>query len=73
MASILGVTGDELVGLEDLEATQGYYLDRRASAYAEKMAANPEYQVLFDAAANVRLEDIDLVRQLIERFADHDR
>ena len=73
MADILGVTGDELIGLDEgQDAPSEYYLSRRAAVYAEKMANNPKYQVLFDAAANVPPEDIDLVTQLIERFSEHD-
>lgn len=68
IAEVLGMTGDELLGLEDLDASRGYYQSRRAAAYAEQMANDPRYQVLFDAVSNVPPEDIDLVRQLIERF-----
>lgn len=51
--------------------SEHYYLNDDARAYAELLFHHPEYKVLFDAARNVPAEDIDLVRQLIERFSDH--
>lgn len=68
MADILGVTGDELIGLDEgQDAPSEYYLRRRAAAYAELMADNPKYQTLFEAAANVAPEDVDFIREMIER------
>lgn len=31
---------------------------------------NPEYRILFDAAKKVKREDLDLVKQMLDRFAD---
>ena len=47
---------------------QEYYEDAEAKLLADFLKDNPEYKVLFDAARNVKPEDIELVRQFIERM-----
>lgn len=69
-AEALRTTPTALMG--PVDEPDDYYVSPVVRAYAEKMANNPKYQVLFDAAANVPPEDIDLVTQLIERFSEHD-
>ena len=46
-----------------------YYLDEDARNLAEFLHKNPEYKVLFDASRKVKKEDIELVRQFIERMS----
>lgn len=46
-----------------------YYLDTEARELAEFLHKNPEYKVLFDASRKVRKEDIEFVRQFIERMS----
>lgn len=72
MASVLECTPAYLLCLDD-EPTQEdhYYINDDAREYAEFLFHNPEYKVLFDASRTVPAEDIDLVRQLIERFSEH--
>lgn len=71
IADYFGVTIEYLMtGVEAEEAP--YYLNADAREYAELLFHHPEYKVLFDAARNVPAKDIDIVRQLIERFSDHD-
>lgn len=72
LAKALDLEPAVIMGWETPEEGREYYSDRRAAAYAEQMANDPRYQVLFDAVSNVSPEDIDLVRQLIERFSSHD-
>lgn len=47
-----------------------YYEDETVQVVTDKLRKNPEYSVLFKAASNVKREDIDLVRRLIEKFSD---
>lgn len=47
-----------------------YYINDDAREYAEFLRANPEYKVLFDASRKVKKEDIDLVRQLIDKMSE---
>jgi hypothetical protein len=50
------------------EQEQHYYLDDDAREMAEFMFNNPDYKVLFDASRKVKKEDIEFVRQMIERM-----
>jgi len=45
-----------------------YYIDNDARELAEFLFQNPEYKVLFDASRKVRKEDIEFVKQMIDRM-----
>lgn len=47
---------------------ESYYLDQDARDLAEFLHKNPKYKVLFDASRKVKPEDIDLVRQMLDRM-----
>lgn len=49
-----------------------YYIDREAREFAEFLHKNPEYRVLFDASRKVKPEDVDFVKQLIDRVAKNE-
>lgn len=49
-----------------------YYIDKDAREYAEFLYKNPEYRVLFDASRKVKAEDIEFVRQMIDRLGGND-
>ena len=66
MANYFGVSKADLVE-EHADDEQHYYLDDNAREMAEFMHKNPRYKVLFDAVRNVSAEDIDFVRQMIDR------
>ena len=66
MANYFGVSKADLVE-EHADDEQHYYLDDEAREMAEFMHKNPRYKVLFDAVRNVSAEDIDFVRQMIDR------
>lgn len=70
IAKALHTTPLYILGLEDDKGS--YYLDEGAASYAEFLHDNPDYRVLFDAARNVRPEDIDMVRKLIDVYGKND-
>lgn len=45
-----------------------YYLDKEAREAAQFLYENPDYKVLFDASRKVKKEDIDFVKQMIDRM-----
>lgn len=45
-----------------------YYLNDEARELAQFMFENPEYRVLFDASRKVKKEDIEFVKQMIDRI-----
>ena len=49
-----------------------YYFDDEAAELAQFLYENPEYKVMFDAARNISKEDIELVRQMLDRMKRED-
>ena len=45
-----------------------YYLDDDAKDMAQFLYENPDYKVLFDASRKVKKEDIEFVKQMLDRF-----
>jgi len=63
---VVRVTGIKAVKDEP----DAYYINADAREYAEFLHKNPEYRVLFDSYKKVKPEDIDLVRQLIDKMSE---
>ena len=66
IAAALGVDAGFFMKGEDGEA---YYVDDEAKELAQFLFENPEYRVLFDASRKVKKEDIDFVKDMIDRMA----
>lgn len=71
VADALGVSPGYLMGWDE-EPAEPYYLDDDARDLAEFLHKNPNYKVLFDASRTVAPEDIEFVRQMIERMGGKD-
>lgn len=56
--------------IEDKNDNNSYYLDNDAAAVAQFLYENPDYKVLFDATRKVKPEDIQLVKELLDRFSE---
>lgn len=56
--------------IEDKNDNNNYYLDNDAAAVAQFLYENPDYKVLFDATRKVKPEDIQLVKELLDRFSE---
>ena len=46
-----------------------YYINDDAKELAQFLFENPDYKVLFDASRKVKREDLEIVKQLIDRFS----
>ena len=70
LADYFGVSVQYLMtGEEDApNETPHYYLDDDARDLAQFMFENPEYKVLFDASRKVKKEDIEFVKQFMDRM-----
>ena len=68
IANYLHVNVGDLI--EDNRNEDTYYLDDDARDMAQCIYENPEYQVLFDASRKVKKEDIDFVKQMIDRMSN---
>lgn len=52
------------------KAEPNYYLDPETKEMADFLHKNPDYKVLFDASRNVKPEDIEFVKKMIEKFSE---
>ena len=68
IANYLHVNVGDLI--EDNRNEDTYYLDDDARDMAQFLYENPEYKVLFDASRKVKKEDIDFVKQMIDRMSN---
>lgn len=71
IADFFNVDIDYLLGRSDkttLLPESSYYLNDDARDLAQFMFENPEYKVLFDASRKVKKEDIEFVKQMIDRM-----
>lgn len=72
IADFFNVDTDYLLGrtTKTTVLPEHYYLDEDAREAAEFLHKNPDYKVLFDASRKVKKEDIEFVRQLLDRFSN---
>ena len=53
------------------EDSASYYLNEEARDMAQFLYENPAYKVLFDASRKVKPEDIQFVKEMIDRMTNH--
>lgn len=77
IAKALEITPGELMGdveytdvLAEGQQTPQYYEDEVVQAVTDRLRTNPEYDVMFKAASNVKPEEVDFVTQFIEKLSD---
>lgn len=68
IAKYLHVNVGDLI--EDNRNEETYYLDDDAREMAQFMYENPDYKVLFDASRKVKKEDIEFVKEMIDRLSN---
>ena len=68
LAQYLGIEKSDLLE-EKSGADQNYYLNDDARDIAQFLFENPEYRVLFDASRKVKKEDLEIVKELLDRFS----
>lgn len=71
IADFFNVDIDYLLGRTDkttILPESSYYMNEDARELAQFMFENPEYKVLFDASRKVKKEDIEFVKQMIDRI-----
>lgn len=67
LADYFNVMKSDLIENKD-EPPETYYLNDDARELAQFMFENPEYKVLFDASRKVKKDDIEFVKQMIDRM-----
>lgn len=68
IAKYLHVNVGDLI--EDNRNEESYYLNDDARDMAQFLYENPDYKVLFDASRKVKKEDIEFVKQMIDRMSN---
>ena len=68
LAKYFGISRSDLLENKEASAGPSYYLNEDAREMAQFLYENPEYKVLFDATRKVKKEDIDFVKQMLDRF-----
>lgn len=71
MCSIFNCKRSDLMEEKD-DVDDSYYLNDDAREMAQFLYDNPEYKVLFDASRKVKKDDIDFVKQMIDRVRGDD-
>lgn len=74
IADFFNVDIDYLIGRTDKTTVipDSYYLNDDAKEIAQFLYDNPEYKVLFDTTRKVKKEDINFVKQMIDRVRGDD-
>ena len=70
ICTVLNCKKTDIIGNDEEDDT--YYLDKEAREFAQFMFENPEYKVLFDASRKVKKEDIQFVKEMIDRVRGDD-
>lgn len=71
LANYFGIRrSDLMVEKNEQPEEPTYYLDEAAREAAEFLHKNPDYKVLFDASRKVKKEDIEFVKQMLDRFSN---
>ena len=70
IAKYLHVNVGDLI--EDNRNDDNYYLNEEARDMAQFLYENPNYKVLFDASRKVKPEDIQFVKEMIDRMSGRD-
>lgn len=67
MCELFHCSRSDLIDDKSDQSDNHYYLNDDTRQFAQFMFENPEYKVLFDASRKVKKEDIEFVKQLIDR------
>lgn len=75
IADLFNVDIDYLLGVKQTTEVipDTYYLNDEARDMANFLFENPDYKVLFDASRKVKKEDIEFVKQMIDRMSGRDK
>lgn len=70
IADRLHVSVDYLMGDEQTDELQKYYVDEEVAAMAQAIFLNPDLKALFDIAFNSKPKDIQLAADMLKRFKE---
>lgn len=68
ICAFFNINRSDLMEDKPTESKESYYINEDAKDLAQFLYDNPDYRVLFDATRNVKREDIEFVKQMLDRF-----
>ncbi len=68
LSKALGVTESWLIGYDEDEDDDHYYINPETRRLAQEIYQNPDLRILFDASRNLEPDDIHAVTNMIKRF-----
>ena len=68
IAEFLGVTTDQLTGVQTDVQREGYYVNEDTTRTAQQIFEDPYLRILFDAAQDSRPEDLQMAADLLRRL-----
>lgn len=68
IAEFLGVTTDQLTGVQTNAQPEGYYVNEDTARTAQQIFDDPYLRILFDAAQDSRPEDLQMAADLLRRL-----
>lgn len=69
LAEYLHCDKSDLIEDKGEQVPDSYYLTDDARELAQFLFEHPEYKVLFDGVRNVRKEDLEVIKALLEKFS----
>ena len=68
IANYLGMTVDQLTGVQTDAQSDGYYVNEDTARTAQQIFEDPYLRILFDAAQDSRPEDLQMAADLLKRL-----
>lgn len=68
IANYLGMTVDQLTGVQTDVQSDGYYVNEDTARTAQQIFEDPYLRILFDAAQDSRPEDLQMAADLLKRL-----
>lgn len=68
IANYLGMTVDQLTGVQTDAQSDGYYVNEDTARTAQQIFEDPYLRILFDAAQDSRPEDLQMAADLLRRL-----
>lgn len=70
ISEYLGIDLNLLIGVQQDEQPDGYYIDKDTADLAQELATTPGMRVLFDAARDSKPEDLQMAADLLNRLKE---
>lgn len=70
ICSWLGIELDDLLTNKSDKKQDGYYINPEAAAMAQELFENPDLRMLFDAARDVKPENLQLAAEMLKRMKE---